>query len=63
MLQELRFEQSVPSAPEVQYQEAGHTTALFGKGGSHCGTLCKLKQLVKKTRNNISKELDAALDN
>jgi len=26
------------------------------------GTLCKLKQLVKKTRNNISKELDTALD-
>lgn len=60
--QELSFEQSVPSQPAYQYQEPDHTTPLFGQGGSNCGTLCKLKQLVKKTRNNISKELDSALD-
>jgi len=61
--QELHFEQSIPSAPAYQYQEPDHTTPLFGAGGRNCGTLCKLKQLVKKTRNNISKELDTALDN
>eukprot|EP00802_Teleaulax_amphioxeia_P011205 Tamp_11235.p1 GENE.Tamp_11235~~Tamp_11235.p1 ORF type:complete len:644 (-),score=180.60 Tamp_11235:10-1896(-) len=61
--QELRFEQSIPSAPLYENHEPDHTTPLFGSGGRNCGTLCKLKQLVKKTRNNISKELDSALDN
>jgi len=61
--QELNFEQSIPSAPSYQHYEPDHTTPLFGKGGRNCGTLCKLKQLVKKTRNNISKELDTALNN
>jgi len=60
--QELKFEQSIPSAPSYSHHEADHTTPLFGKGGRNCGTLCKLKQLVKKTRNNISKELDSALN-
>jgi len=60
--QELRFEQSVPSNPVYQYHEPDHTTPLFGNGGKDCGTLCKLKELVKKTRKNISKELDAALE-
>jgi hypothetical protein len=45
-----------------QYHEPDHTTPLFGNGGKDCGTLCKLKELVKKTRKNISKELDAALE-
>ena len=59
--QELRFEQSVPSAPAVEYAEPDHTTPLFGQGGRHCGTLCKLKGLVKQTRSNIAKELNAAM--
>ena len=59
--QELRFEQSVPSAPTVEYSEPDHTTPLFGQGGRHCGTLCKLKGLVKQTRSNIAKELNAAM--
>ena len=59
--QELRFEQSVPSAPAVEYSEPDHTTPLFGQGGRHCGTLCKLKGLVKQTRSNIAKELNAAM--
>ena len=52
--QELNYEQSVPM-PEYTQAEGDHTTPLFAKGSRSCGTLCKLKQLVKKTRRNISK--------
>jgi len=57
---ELSYEQSVPT-PEYHYAEKDHTTPLFAHGAKGCGTLCKLKELVGKTRSNISKELEAAM--
>eukprot|EP00960_Hanusia_phi_P052755 761634-Hanusia_phi.AAC.4 len=58
--QELNYEQSVPM-PEYTQAEQDHTTPLFAHGARSCGTLCKLKKLVKKTRQNISKVVAAPL--
>ena len=37
-------------------------THPFTAKKAHCGTLCKLKKLVIKTRGTISAELDKAMD-
>ena len=59
---ELAFEQSIPSPEYAEGgDEQGHTRP-FSAEKAHCGTLCKLKKLVIKTRGTISAELDKAMD-
>lgn len=55
---ELAFEQAIPSPQE----EGEEGSASSSQAAEHCGTLCKLKKLVQKTRSSITKELDGAMN-
>ena len=54
--QELRFEQSIPSAPVYEHNEPGHTTPLFGNGGPDCGASLAHSFSLSLSRVGVSAE-------